>query len=278
MTAGDQLETVKLLLQATPEQWAAVRLFLAGPETGARPSGEPCGFCHGQSAVRVSAGAAYQLRRQLGLWRVVFEGRESLIEDCRGIALAAYLLMHPPTEPMHAVVLEAKVAGHDGGALGAVLAEGADGAGWVGVNRDGVVQERSGRRLTQGNDVILKRKLAELKQAMDDGMLPEGEREAAREEYGELLRASSRGGKLADSASRAADRVGKALRRLHRDLAGATSPSGEADAVLRAFGDHLHRHVLVPSTRYAGPRGRRSGARAGGCFTYERPAHVSWAD
>ena len=217
------------------------------------------------------------LRRQPRVWLLVIAGQDGLIGDCRGMQLAAYLMKHPPAEPMHAVVLEARVAGHDGEGMASVLASGAKGGGLMGVDRDGLVHEGCGRRLNQGNNAVLRRKLNDLKESMDDTTLPESEREEARAEFEELLRASSRGGKLADGASRAADRVGKALRRLHEDLMGAELDPGEPDVVSRAFGEHLYRHVLVPSMRYAGPRGRRTGARAGGCFTYERPPGVNWA-
>ena len=45
-------------------------------------------------------GPAYLLRKELGLWRLVFDRKEGVIEDGRGMQLAAYLLKHPPAEPL----------------------------------------------------------------------------------------------------------------------------------------------------------------------------------
>lgn len=206
--------------------------------------------------------ARYRLRKGHGVWSLVFAGMEGVIEDCRAMTLLNHLLKHPPDEAMHAVELEAVVAGHGEGEA----------------DREAVVQEGSGGRLNAGNNTILKQKLRELKEAIDDDTLPETERDKAQVEFDELLRAASRGGKMADAASRAAERVGKALKRLQRDLAEAEFKPGEPNAVLRAFGEHVRKYVLVPSLRYAGLRGKRSGGRKAGSFIYERPPDVIWAD
>ena len=221
-------------------------------------------------------GPAYLLRKELGLWRLVFDRKEGVIEDGRGMQLAAYLLKHPPAEPLHAVALEAKIAGHDAQGVAAVLVESTTGGTDATVERDSVMQERT--QWNEGGDVLLKRKLMELRETMEDATLPESEQEAARDEFYSLVRASDRGRLLGDGATRAADRVGKALKRLHRELSGAELKPGVPNTVLRAFGEHLRLYILVPSMRYAGPKARFTTVRAAGCFTYERPSGVNWAE
>lgn len=213
-------------------------------------------------AKQAGAPALYRLRKGHGVWSLVFDGMEGVIEDCRAMTLLNHLLKHPRDEAMHAVELEAVVAGHGAGDA----------------DREAVVQEGSGGRLNAGSNTILKQKLRELKEAIDDDTLPESERDKAQAEFDELLRAAGRGGKMADAATRAAERVGKALKRLQRDLAGAETKPGEPNIVLRAFGEHVRKHVLVPSLRYAGLRGKRSAGRKAGSFIYERPPDVTWAD
>ena len=215
-----------------------------------------------------AAGPRFLLRKELGSWRLIFDGKESVIRDCRGMELVAYLLKNPPAEPMHAVRLEAKVAGHDHSSN--VNAEM--------VNRDAVIQEASGGHINGGGNKILNEKLKELMAAKDDVTLPESERQQAQEEIEELIRANKRGGPLATAASRAAERVGKALKRLRQRLASAELKPGEPNGVLRSFGEHLHRHILVPSMRYSSPKARQSDLRSPGCFTYERPPEIVWAD
>lgn len=199
----------------------------------------------------------YRLRKGFGVWLLVFEGQTDTIEDVRAMRLVDYLLKHPSAEPLHAIVLEARVAGGDEGAI---------------------LQECSGQQLATGSNTILKAKLADLLAASHNELLPTAERCRAQAELDELLQACSRGGKFADAATRAGDRVCKGFKRLHRQLAQAELKPGEPNQTLRGFAEHLRRHLLVPSLRYSDFKHHRCRVRQAGSFIYERPANLVWAE
>jgi hypothetical protein len=52
----------------------------------------------------------YALRRGLGTWEVTFDGRRDSFRDEQGSEYVAWLLLHPPPQPIHAtaLVLEAQ--------------------------------------------------------------------------------------------------------------------------------------------------------------------------
>jgi len=63
---------------------------------------------HGQQAGR------YGLRRGLGTWEVTFDGQRDSFRDEQGAGYVVWLLLHPPSKPIHAVAL-ALEAGHFAG-------------------------------------------------------------------------------------------------------------------------------------------------------------------
>jgi hypothetical protein len=118
------------------------------------------------------------------------------------------------------------------------------------------------KRSDELDDEALRKKLGELKADIENVTLPQSERDAAQAEYDGLLQAASRGGKIADSATRAAERVRKAIKRLIQGLKGAELRPGQPNHVLRDFGLHLERYLWVPSVGVAGGK-RRKGAVVG---------------
>src|ERR1035441_1827919 len=55
--------------------------------------------------------AQYALCRGRGFWEVTFEGREAIFRHEQGALYVAWLLLHPPRKPIHALALalEARV-------------------------------------------------------------------------------------------------------------------------------------------------------------------------
>src|SRR5271169_1717249 len=47
----------------------------------------------------------YALCRVLGFWEVTFEGRHATFQHERGAPYVAWLLLHPPRKPIHALAL-----------------------------------------------------------------------------------------------------------------------------------------------------------------------------
>jgi hypothetical protein len=50
-------------------------------------------------------GTQYALRREAHTWGVIFKGRQSIFTHELGALYAAYLLLEPPSKPVHAVAL-----------------------------------------------------------------------------------------------------------------------------------------------------------------------------
>jgi 7-cyano-7-deazaguanine synthase in queuosine biosynthesis len=220
----------------------------------------------------------YQLHYGHKVWSLVFAGQRDVVFDERAVRLIEHLLKNPPDEPIHATELEKCVDGHP------LL----DGVGKIGNAEDfghvpvavgsvgGVIEQASGRKLA-GKDTLpaLRAKVAELKADSEDESLPASEREDAREELANLLKARSRGGKFADEASRSAERVRKQIKTFIKDLKTAKGSRGQPNAVLQAFGKHLEEHLWLPSV---GAKNRIGAAGKAGCFTYEPPNGVRWRD
>jgi hypothetical protein len=45
------------------------------------------------------------LNRGPGFWEVTFEGRQATFQDEQGAPYVAWLLLHPPWKPIHALVV-----------------------------------------------------------------------------------------------------------------------------------------------------------------------------
>src|SRR5262249_22318252 len=58
--------------------------------------------------------------------------------------------------------------------------------------------------------------------------------------------------KVRDTAAKASDAVGKAIKRLSRRLAASLNADRSPNHVLHSFADHLNRYLLVPSGRWGG--------------------------
>jgi ribosome modulation factor len=140
----------------------------------------------------------------------------------------------------------------------------------------GVIQEGAGKKL-MGTITLpaLKAELAGHRKAMEDPLLPQDERDDARQKLNELLRAHQRGGKMAGAAGRAADRVRKAIKAKIDGWKKLERTKGKPNKVVQAFAAHLEQHLWLPSM---GGRGRAGASGRPGCFTYEPPSGVVWRD
>ena len=230
------------LCQATPEQLAAIERLLSR------------GRAEIVQAESRNSDRRYVLRRGLRGWRLVFDGRETVLPDEKGVAYAAVLLFDPPAEPMHGTELAQRAF------------------------RDAVVD---GQRNLAMDDQDTVRSMAQARRkchaVIDDTGASEAERDEAQAELEEIngwARKHMRG--TEGNEQRQVRAIRQAIRRLLAGLQRARDAHGEPDQVLRAFGEHLDRYLWRPSGR--GGRGRGSRVRAGlaGRFTYEPPDGVRW--
>jgi hypothetical protein len=223
---------------------------------------------------------SYRLWRGDGWWNLVFKGGRDTLEDDRGTQLIEYLLKNPPPKPLHASIIEQLVDGAPV-AHGAVPVDlddhsGTDAPGNGHISVGGALVEGAGKKLMGAITLpALKKKLAELKQDMNDTTLPESERGAAETEWRDLLKAHSKGGKLAGQAGRAADRVRKAIKGKIDEWKKLERTKGKPNKVVQAFAKHLEECLWLPSM---GGRGRAGAYGKPGCFTYIPPDGVVWKD
>ena len=206
-------------------------------------------------------GCQYALRREANSWEVTFEARQANFKHELGGLYVAYLLLHPPPEPIHGVAL----------ALHARQ--------WLGqpASPAEALQQRVMGLEDAASVRALWRRQRELERVIEDRHeIERVQAEASREleEITEHLRQSpwlSRHG-----AERCALAVNVAIKRLHARLAAAVDAAGKPDAVLRAFALHLHEYLLVPSGRGGAYARRWAVSKLPGSFIYAPPPGVVW--
>lgn len=255
-------------LSVTPEWWAEkidpllLALKLEGVEEvvvsmkKAMASGVEAGKSAGQLVKKKSRSVGrYVLRKGKGVWDLVFNGMKTVIKDCRGMALVAQLLFHPPMDGIHGTELAALAFGQS------------------------VVQEASLAGDGEAGKKSIKQEAQECLAVIDDPAASEMEKNEARQEL-DRLEASLKvvNHAPASGAEKQVRAVRRAIERFIRDLRKARDPSKEAQRALRAFGEHLHQFLWIPSSRYGGSRRARVGSGMAGRFVYERPEGMRWAE
>ena len=197
----------------------------------------------------------------MGYWALAFEGRETVFKHELGALYVAYLLLHPPKEPLHAVALALKAR---------------ERAGQVAEPNE-VFQERSMGLEEAAAVRALWRGQRELERVLADRLEIEPVKaEALREleEITEYLRQSpwlSRHG-----AERCVRAVTAAMKRFYSHLAGGVDVEGKPDEVLQAFAMHLRKHLLILSGRGGAHTRKQAFSGFAGCFIYRSPRGVVW--
>ena len=211
----------------------------------------------------------YSLRRGLGLWQLTFGGRSTVLKHEQGILYVAYLLYHPPLEPIHALDLVARVQGFNS-AFGGTLVPTSSGA-LIVPDKCARLQERSPALDEMETLRALRRKEQELEALLDD------------QEASEPLKAEALAGIGGD---RKLSTPKLATQRRHRPQNRPCRAHG-AGPISPTFNRcHRHRRPASPhpacfcrtsrpalvATPLSAMRGVLPPARGGaaGCFTYER--------
>jgi hypothetical protein len=204
---------------------------------------------------REDIGASFVLRREAGVWSVVFEGKTGAFRHEKGALYVDYLLKNPTACPIHGVQLFGLATGQ------------------------GIIQEANLSGDSAGTLAKAKERAMELLEVLKDPNASDGKKADAREELEVLAEAKKAVGKRpASNAEKTVRAVRKAISRLHETLADARGKDGKPHPVLNAFAEHLSKHLIIPSSRYGGNGRGRVKAGVAGSFTYEPPAGMTWAE
>jgi hypothetical protein len=207
-------------------------------------------------------GGQYALRREADTWEVIFKGRKASFKHELGALYVAYLLLEPPSKPVHAVALALNAREKLGQPAGP----------------DEVLQQRS-MGLEDATSVrAVWRRQRELERVLADRLEIEPVKAEAQQELEEITERLRQSPWLSHhGAERSARAVAVAIKRLHARLAGAVDAEGKPDEVLREVALHLHEYLLVPSGR-VGSYAREQACAPADCFIYRPPQGVVWND
>jgi hypothetical protein len=213
----------------------------------------------------------------LGFWRLTFAGQDAIFKHEQGANYVAYLLLNPPKEPIHALDLCVRLSTPE--RKGSVITE------LVDPTSGEVVPLAPGARLQERGLALedaatmraVLRTQEQLEALLEDEDRTEPERVEAQRELIALYDYEKKNSRrIRDNAGRAADAVGRAIKRFYENLAVAVEASGRPHPVLRAFAEHIRQHVLIASGRCCVRGGPRPGVGLAGCFTYEPPGGIVW--
>lgn len=241
-------ELWKLLVQMSGEAGLVVEGDMVLVKS---PMGKPA--AGSRTGTKTPSGPRYLLQRGFKAWRLVFNGVEAAIKHGKGIVLVACLLLNPSARGIHGTELAALATGQ------------------------AILQEATLKDEGQATEQQIKRLALECMEVIKDPLAGDGEKQAAQKQLEELAEC-----RKATRAKRpgSAEKLVRAMRlridRLIRGLRAARDANPSAQATLRAFGDHLHQYLWIPSSRYGGSRRGRTATGTAGRFTYEPPAGVRW--
>jgi hypothetical protein len=213
----------------------------------------------------LSSQPRYALRKGLGVWHLIFDGKEAFIRHERGLFYVAWLLYHPDETPIHALDLAAKIPEIYRNQLG--LPQLTDpGTGKVAPLLSGArIQERSLALDDAQSMRALFKKQKELEAILDSEDESEPVKAEALRELEALIEFQRQHtSRSKDNAHRTVHTVRVAIKRFHKNLLTSLDPSGDPHPLLRIFADHLQEHILAPS------------ARSPGSFTCHPAPRLSW--
>lgn len=217
----------------------------------------------------------HALKRGERAWWLRFEGQEAVLTHSLGLLYIARLLARPNAEPLHAVALARLAPGTGSAPVALEINSVGDRPALVG--RDAYLVQHN-----LGDDEVERLRRLRLRLKVCEAVADDpDENPAIRLEAGaeahDLQREIDRGiPVLRTQTKRTVRSVQRAITRAILGLYEAAETLDDAVPVLRNFADHLDRHLLVPSNRFASARARRVRAELSGCYRYEPPPGVVW--
>ncbi|HEV2394189.1 MAG TPA: hypothetical protein VG146_17690 [Verrucomicrobiae bacterium] len=209
----------------------------------------------------------YALRKGLGVWHLIFDGKEADIRHEKGLFYVAWLLYHPDQTPIHALDLMAKIPEIYREQLGlAPLTDPSTGK-TVTLESQARIQERSLALDDRESMRRLYKKQKELEAILDSDDASEPEKaEALRELEAIYDYQKHHTTRTHDAAQKAARNVRQAIGRLLHRLQIAIGHTGTTHPAMRPFALHLQNHLTTPSAK-----------SPPGTFTYTPPRHYPGA-
>jgi hypothetical protein len=234
-------------------------------------------FSSSPSTLSPPSTVKYALRKGLGVWHLIFDGKEAYLRPERGLLYSVWLLYNPPELPIHAVDLMTKIPEIHRQQLGnPVLADPATGKTVV-LESHARLQERSLALDDRQAMRALYRKQQQLEALLDSAGATEPEKAEALRELEQIYEFQKHHARRSmDSAQRIANSVRQAIKRFHQRVSAALGAKGAPDPTLQAFALHLKRYLLQPSLRHSGLGGPNVSRAFASSFTYEPPPGVHW--
>lgn len=200
-------------------------------------------------------GPQYALQYRGGVWKIIFDYQAAEWKNEKGMHLINYMLKNQIGEMIYGTDLADKVAGRS------------------------KIQELSLGKDDAERRQALQKKARTLYETMADPTTPENERTIAREQFEDLADSQSLIGRRPETnAEKIVRAVRKAILRLHEHLEIESGKKGGPNHVYGRLAEHLKQCIIIPSQRYGSHQGARNLAGVAGCFIYEAPTGIQWAD
>jgi hypothetical protein len=225
----------------------------------------------------------YRMARLAQGWRLVFEGKEDIFSDMKGMQIIAHLLKNPPNAPIHVLELESAVRSnrplhqshiHDN-------EEDESDEDYTEPDRAQATRPCFSDRLQELNlnmdskeiEKNLLRERSKYQELISNPKTSNGVKADAQTKIGQIDAFLHSGSpKHIDQSSKAYDRVRQQFNRIMKKLNSSQSQS------LKNFAEHLQKRLIEPSRRFSGTSHSRAKAGVAQTFTYEPPPGVIWTD
>ena len=222
----------------------------------------------------------YGIRKHTAYWGLTFEGQTAVFDHEQGAYYVAYLLLNPPSEPIHGMALEIKSMAYFRLFLNCPgeteIVDPSTGETMI-LACDAIFEQRNFALDDPASVAPLRRKQLELEAILDNEHASEPVKAEVQHELQELYAwQKTKPQEIMDEAQKAVRAVREAIRHFQANLQKAVDPRGNPHPVLRPFAAHLEKYLLIPSGRYSKAGRGRIKTGVAGCFTYEPPVGVNW--
>jgi hypothetical protein len=233
--------------------------------------------CQLRSTLPAQRSTKFALRKNLGVWHLIFDGQEAFIRHERGLLYIHWLLYHPDQTPIHAIDLMAKIPEIYRQQLGLpALTDPVTGK-TVTLDSGARLQERSLALDDRQSMRALFKKQKELEALLDSDDASEPEKAEALRELEQLYDwQRHHAAHSKDAAHKLAQSVRKAVIRLQRHLQTGAAPATASNQPLIEFAHHIRKQIQYGQGPRAGTPNTASPTHPPAHFTYETLPVVTW--